>query len=54
MIIIITNFWWKRANTLHKDVVESLKEVSKLFSEGKTSLILREGEFLSENQRPIT
>ena len=50
----ITNFWWKRANTLHKGVVESFKEVSKLFSEGKTSLIPKEGEFLSENQRRIT
>ena len=50
----ITNFWWKRANTLLKGVVESFKEVSKLFSEGKASLIPKEGEFLSENQRPIT
>ena len=52
----ITNFWWKRAGTLHKGVVESFKEVFKSdevypewFSEGKTSLILKEGEFLSEN-----
>ena len=50
----IINVWWKRANTLHKGVVESFKEVSKLFSEGKTSLIPKEGEFLSENQRRIT
>ena len=57
----ITNFWWKRASTLHEGVVESFKEVSKSdedypewFSEGKTSLIPKEGEFLSENQRPIT
>ena len=50
----ITNFWWKRANTLHKGVAESFKEVSKLFSEGKTCLIQKEGEFLSENQRRIT
>ena len=57
----ITNVWWKRAGTLHKGVVESFKEVSKssedypeCFSEGKTSLIPKEGEFLSENQRPIT
>ena len=50
----ITNFWWKRANTLHKGVVESFKGVSKLFSEGKTSLFPKEGEFLSENQRRIT
>ena len=27
----ITNFWWKRATTLHKGVVESFKEVSMLF-----------------------
>ena len=40
--------------SLHKGVVESFKEVSKLFSEGKTSLIPKEGEFLCENQRPIT
>ena len=46
---------------LHKGVVESFKEVSKndedypeRFSERKTSLIPKEGEFLSENQRPIT
>ena len=25
----ITNFWWKRASTLHEGVVESFKEVSK-------------------------
>ena len=42
-------------------MVESFKEVSKsdedcpeCFSEGKTSLIPKEGEFLSENQGPIT
>ena len=40
----ITYFWWKRANTLHKAVVDSFKEVSKLFSEGKTSLIPKKGE----------
>ena len=57
----ITNFSWKRASTLHEGVVESFKEVSKSdedypewFSEGKSSLIPNEGEFLSENQRPIT
>ena len=42
-------------------MVESFKEVSKSdedypewFSEGKTSLIRKEGEFLSKNQRPVT
>ena len=57
----ITIFWWKRAGTLYKGVFESFKEVSKSgeeypewFSEWKTSLIPKEGEFLSENQRPIT
>ena len=57
----ITNFWWKRADTLHKGVVGSFKKVSKSdedypewFSEGKTSLIPKEGESLSENQRSIT
>ena len=57
----ITNFWWKHAGTLHKGVVDNFKEVSKSnedypkwFSEGKTSLIPKEGEFLIENQRPIT
>ena len=51
----------RHAITPHKVVVESFKEVSKSdedypewFSEGKTSLIPKEGEFLSENQRPIT
>ena len=40
----ITNFWWKRASTLHKGVVESFKVVPtsdedylEWFSEGKTS-----------------
>ena len=44
----ITNFWWKRAITLHKGVVESFKEVStsdkdylQWFSEGKTSSFRR-------------
>ena len=57
----ITIFWWKRAGTLYKGVFESFKEVSKSgeeypewFSEWKTFLIPKEGEFLSENQRPIT
>ena len=57
----ITNFWWKRAGTLYKGVFESFKEVSKSgeehpewFSEWKTSLISKEGDFLNENQRPIT
>ena len=57
----IFNFWWKPAGILHKGVVKSFKEVSrsekdypKWFSQGKTSLILKEGEFLSENQRLIT
>ena len=48
----ITDFWWKRAGTLYKSVFESFKEVSKSgekypewFSEWKTSLIPKEGEF---------
>ena len=46
---------------LYKGGVESFKKVSKSdekypewFSEGKTSFIPKEGEFLSENQIPIT
>ena len=46
----ISNFWWKRAGTIHKGVVKCFKEVSKSdeeypewFSEGKTSLIPKEG-----------
>ena len=53
----ITNFWWKRASPLHKAVVESFKEISKSdedYLEWKTSPIPKKGEFLSENQRPIT
>ena len=46
---------------LYKGGVESFKKVSKgdeeypeWFSEGKNSFISKEGEFLSENQIPIT
>ena len=50
----ITNCWWKPAGNLHNGVVKSFKEISKSdkdypdwFSEGKTSIIPKEGEFLN-------
>ena len=55
------NFWWKRACAVHEDVKISFKGISKSlqaytewFAQGKSSLIPKPGEFLSENQRPIT
>ena len=57
----IVNFWWKRANCLHVGIVrafqviaQSDQDVPLWFTEGRTSLIPKPGEFSSENQRPIT
>ena len=57
----LANFWWKRAESLHVDVATVFQAISSIdgeypmwFSEGKTSLIPKPGEFTSDNQRPIT
>ena len=57
----LANFWWKRANSLHKGVATAFQVISRSdeeypqwFSEGKTSLIPKPGIFSSDNQRPIT
>ena len=57
----IVNFWWKKVNCVHEGVAKSFQaiarsdqEVPHWFTEGKTLLIPKAGEFLSENQRPIT
>lgn len=57
----LANFWWKRANSLHKGVATAFQassmsdeEYPQWFSEGKTSLIPKPGKFSSDNQRPIT
>lgn len=57
----IASFWWKKAQSLHEGVARSFKAVFQedhdypwWFTEGKTSLIPKPGEFSSDNQRPIT
>ena len=50
----LVNFWWKRANVIHKDVVKAFKSISESidypawFSERKTRLIPKPGGFTSE------
>lgn len=58
----IANFWWKKATILHKEIATCFQATAQLedlqfplwFSEGKTTLIPKPGEFRSDNQRPIT
>ena len=58
----IVNFWWKKATSLHKEIDTCFQATAQLedlqfplwFSEGKTTLIPKPGEFRSDNQRPIT
>ena len=57
----ITNYWWKKAYSLHEgvsnafmNIVQHDHEYPLWFAEGKTSLIPKAGEFSNENQRPIT
>ena len=57
----LVNYWWKRAQVLHEGVAKAFVSISEStedypawFSEGKTTLIPKSGEFTSENQRPIT
>ena len=56
----LVNYWWKRMHVLHEGITkafvaisESTEEYPTWFSEGKTRLIPKPGEFSSENQRPI-
>ena len=57
----IANFWWKKATILHKEIATCFQAIAQLedlqfplwFSEGKTTLIPKPGEFRSDNQRPI-
>ena len=57
----VVNYWWKRACSLHEGMVSAFKVVADTsmtypawFTEGKTSLLPKPGDFTSENQRPIT
>ena len=57
----IDTFWWKKVKSLHKGVVRCLQEIGQgshdiplWFTEGKTSLLPKPGEFCSENRRPTT
>ena len=57
----LANFWWKRVESLHVGVTTAFRAISSIdreyrlwFSEGKTSLFPKPGEFTSDNQRPIT
>ena len=58
----IVNFWWKKATILHKEIATCFQATAQLedlqfplwFSEGKTTLIPKPGEFRSDNQRPTT
>ena len=57
----LVNYWWKRAQVLNEGVAKAFVSISEStedypawFSEGKTKLIPKSGEFTSENQRPIT
>ena len=55
------NYWWKRVCSLHEGMASAFKAVAdismaypKWFTEGKTSLLPKPGEFTSENQCPTT
>ena len=57
----VVNNWWKRACTLHEGVAFAFKTITSnscaypnWFTEGKRRLIPKQGDFTSENQRPIT
>ena len=57
----LVNYWWKCAHVLHESVTKALMAISEStgeypswYSEGKTRLTPKPGEFSSENQRPIT
>ena len=57
----LTSFWWKKAKVLYEGMAMSFQTIANSnveypaqFSEGKTTLIQRAGEFTSDNQRPLT
>ena len=57
----VVNYWWKRACALHEGVASAFKTITssscahpKWFTEGKMTLIPKQGDFTSEDQRPIT
>ena len=57
----IVNFWWKRAESLHKGIAARFQvaavgdeEYPEWFTGGKSRLLPKPGEFSSQNQRPIT
>ena len=58
----IANFWCKKATILHKEIATCFQATAQLedlqfplwFSEGKTTLVPKPGEFRSDNQSPIT
>ena len=57
----IANFWWKKVDAIHKDIIDAFQIITRStddfplwFSEGKTTLIPKPGDFTSDNQRPIT
>ena len=57
----LTNYWWKRTHVLHDGVARSFQAIIQenndfpwWFTEGKTTLIPKPGDFTSANQRPIT
>ena len=57
----LTNFWWKKATYLHQGIATCFAAIGNgeenyphWFTGGKTTLIPKPGEFISENQRPIT
>lgn len=57
----LVHYWWKHAHALHKGITQAFVAITKQidvyplwFSEGRTRLIPKPGDFSSENQRPIT
>ena len=57
----LANFWWKKATCLHQGIATCFAAIGNgeenyphWFTGGKTTLIPKPGEFISENQRPIT
>ena len=57
----VVNYWWKRACALHEGVTSAFKTITSSscaypnwFTEAKTRLIPKQGDFTSDNQRPIT
>ena len=56
---MLTKFWWKKAKVLHEGVAMSFQTIANTnieypawFSEGKTTLLPKPGEFTSDNPEP--